>query len=315
MPTTQSPAPQEDASCKGPHLQTATPDRAAPEQSIRCSVVVLTLNEQINIGACLQSLSSFDDVHVLDSGSTDETIAVARLHRATVSRQAFTSFGQQRNHAHDQLPLRHDWVLHLDADERMTPALESEIRRVLSDDPQQVAGFFLAERTLLDGRWLRHAGQYPRYQARLVHRRRMRFVDHGHGQREQSDGPMAFLAEPYDHHAFSHGMEHWLRKHAGYAMREAQAFEADPRNLVSTVATALRSKGVERRRAVKQLAGRLPLRPLLRHLHVLVLSGGILDGRAGWQYARMMATFQHMIDLCSQELRHRSASLTAGGNR
>lgn len=274
----------------------------------RCSVVVLTLNEEINLAACLNSLAGFDDVHVLDSGSTDRTARIATAHGARVSVNRFLSFGDQRNWAHRHMPLRHDWVLHLDADERMTSALRAEIEQALQADRGELCGYMLAERTLLGGHWLRHAGQYPRYQARLVHRRRMAFVDHGHGQRERSALPLGRLTQPYDHHAFSHGLEHWLRKHAGYAMREAEAAQDQGAPTLLLLRQALASRGVERRRALKTLSQRAPLRPLLRRLYVLVVCRGLLDGRAGWQYAQMMAVFQQMIDLCMQERRAAGAS-------
>jgi len=267
-----------------------------------CSVVVLTLNEQDNLAACLHSLSYFDDLHVLDSGSSDRTLEIATQHGARVAANPFQSFGQQRNWAHDRLPLRHRWVLHLDADERMTDELREEIRDVIARDDGCLAGYFIAERTFLQGWWLRHAGQYPRYQARLVHADRMRFVDHGHGQREETLLPLGRLRHAYDHHAFSHGMEHWLRKHAGYALREAQAMQAMPVPMHRLLVQSLTGDTTHRRRALKLMASRAPMRPLLRWLYILVIRGGFLDGRAGWQYAHMMMVFQQMIDLCMQEL-------------
>ncbi len=268
-----------------------------------CSVVVLTLNEERNIGACLSSVAGFDDCHVLDSGSTDATLQIASRHGAASAANPFASFGQQRNWAHDHMPLRHDWVLHLDADERMTPALAEEIASVIGDDSGRNGGYYIAERTLLRGGWLRHAGQYPRYQARLVHRARMKFVDHGHGQRESSSLPFGTLANPYDHLAFSHGLEHWLRKHAGYAFKEAAQILRSAAGGESLASQLFSSDALQRRRALKQLSMRLPMRPLLRFLHILVLNRGILDGRAGWEYARMMRVFQEMIDLALVEAR------------
>jgi glycosyltransferase involved in cell wall biosynthesis len=274
-----------------------------PPPSPPCSVVILTLNEERNLPECLASLAGFADVHLLDSGSTDATQAIARAAGAQVGVNRFRSFGEQRNWGHDHLALAHDWVLHLDADERMTPALRLEIDAVLRSDDGSLAGYYLAERTLLHGQWLRWAGQYPRYQARLVHRRRMRFVDHGHGQREQSALPFGTLAEPYDHLAFSHGMEAWLRKHTRYAMQEAEA-ALDPSLRPARLVTALLGGGPERRRALKHIASHAPLRPTLRWLYVMLVCRGFLDGRAGWQYAEMMKAFQHMIDLSMRELAH-----------
>ena len=275
---------------------------------IACSAVVLTLNEERNIGACLGSLADFEECHVVDSGSTDATLKIAARHGAAVALNPFTSFGQQRNWAHDHLPLRHGWVLHLDADERMTPALAEEIASVIRDDAGELGGYHIAERTLLRGGWLRHAGQYPRYQARLVHRARMKFVDHGHGQRESSALPFGTLANPYDHLAFSHGLEHWLRKHAGYASKEAaQILKSTPGD-EPLLAQLISSNALHRRRALKQLAMHLPMRPLLRFLHILIVNRGILDGRAGWEYARMMRVFQEMIDLALIEARGENSS-------
>lgn len=266
-----------------------------------CSVVVLTLNEERNLPECLASLEGFADVHVLDSGSTDATHAIADQAGAKVAVNRFRSFGDQRNWGHDNLTLMHDWVLHLDADERMTPALRAEIGSVLASDDGSLAGYYLAEQTVLHGQWLRWAGQYPRYQARLVHRQRMRFIDHGHGQREQSELPFATLREPYVHLAFSQGLEHWLKKHARYAMQEAEA-ALDPSLAPHDIMGAILAGGTERRRALKYLAARVPLRPTLRWLYVVVACRGFLDGKAGWQYAGMMKTFQHMIDLSMREI-------------
>jgi glycosyltransferase involved in cell wall biosynthesis len=264
--------------------------------------VILTLDEERNVTACLRSLAGFADVHVLDSGSRDQTRAIAESLGARVSVNPFRSFAQQRNWAHAQLPLAHDWVLHLDADERMTEALAAEITAAVLGDDGRLAGWWLAEQTMLHGRWLRYAGQYPRYQARLVHRARMHFVDHGHGQREAAELPFGRLHEPYVHEAFSHGLEHWLRKHASYARQEAELHAAAG---ADAIRDACSRDPVRRRRALKRLASRLPARPLLRWLHVMVAHGGWRDGRAGLDYARMMMTFEMMIGVMDTERRAR----------
>lgn len=272
--------------------------------SIPCSVVILTLDEERNVAACLRSLAAFADVHVLDSGSRDQTRAIAESLGARVSVNPFRSFGQQRNWAHAHAPLAYDWVLHLDADERMTEPLAAEIAAAIAADDGRLAGWWLAEKTMLHGRWLRHAGQYPRYQARLVHRARMHFVDHGHGQREASALPFDRLREPYVHEAFSHGLEHWLRKHATYARQEVELVDADGEHL----GDAWSSDPVRRRRALKRLAWRLPARPLLRWLHVMIAHRGWRDGRAGLDYARMMMTFEMMIGVMQTERRATGAA-------
>ena len=97
------------------------------------SVVVLTKNEAANLPRCLDSVSFCDDVLVLDSGSTDETCPVAQARGARVMTRPFDSFGRQRNYAMDAGALRHEWVLHLDADEVVTPELRVELQRIATE--------------------------------------------------------------------------------------------------------------------------------------------------------------------------------------
>ena len=264
------------------------------------TAVVLTYNEERSLPACLASLDGVcDDVHVLDSGSTDRTAAVAGAAGAAVHVNPFTGFGDQRNWAIDHIPHRHRWALHLDADERLTPAFAAELRRVVAADPPE-AGFHVPHKLLLGGRWLRRAGGYPTYQVRLFRTDRLRFENHGHGQREVTDGPVGTFAEPYLHDAFAKGLDDWFAKHARYARAEAERAFADGRvdwgGLVS-------GDRVRRRRAAKALSLRLPARPALRMLHTLAVKRGALDGRAGWTYAGMLAAYEAMTAAHLRRLR------------
>ena len=198
--------------------ESAPPNRP---QGVGLSVVILTLDEEINIQACIKSLRGIDDIHVLDSGSSDRTCELAREAGAKVSVNAFESFGKQRNWAIDNMPLENEWVLHLDADERMTPELLEEIQALVEKEPEE-AGFFVPSKLMFMGRWLRHAGGYPTYQVRLFHTGRLRFTDYGHGQREETDGEVGTLSQPYLHDAFSKGLDDWLGKHNRYSRQEAE---------------------------------------------------------------------------------------------
>ncbi len=134
------------------------------------TLVILTQDEEKNLPECLRSvIGRVADIHVLDSGSTDGTVALARGFGVPVHVHPFAGFGQQRNWAIDNIPHAHRWVLHLDADERMTPDLEAELRRLLTADPSE-AGFYVPSKLMLDGRWLRHSSGYPVYQVRLFDR-------------------------------------------------------------------------------------------------------------------------------------------------
>src|SRR5690606_10405157 len=116
---------------------------------------------------------------------TDRTAAIAVAHGATVSVNAFQNFAQQRNHAHEHLAFRHPWVFHLDADERMTPALLAELRATAAAQAaaRSLDGFWVAPRMLWQGRWVPHCTDFPAWQARFCHAPTFRFVEKGHGQR------------------------------------------------------------------------------------------------------------------------------------
>jgi glycosyltransferase involved in cell wall biosynthesis len=265
---------------------------------IPVSVVILAHDERANIDPCLDSLGRFPDTHVLDSGSVDGTVERVRERGVAIHHNPFRGFGTQRNWAIDHIPTKYDWQFHLDADERMTPELADELARTVASAPA-VGGYRVPSKLLFCGRWLKRSGQYPAYQVRFFHKQRLRFDDHGHGQRERTELPLGTLKEPMLHHGFSKGVDSWFRKHVGYARREAeQAFQqtADRPSLFSR-------DSITRRRAVKRLASRLPGRYFLRLLHLLVLRRGIFDGWPGVTYAHMLACYEGMMDVYLRLLR------------
>lgn len=262
------------------------------------SVVILTYNEADNIGPCIDSCAWSDDIHVLDSGSSDDTQAIARERGATVHVNPFESFGQQRNWAIDHIDTRHDWQLQLDADERCTVGMVGEMhRRIPTDD---IDAFRCPSMLVFMDRWLRYVSEYPVYQVRLFHKHKCRFADHGHGQREDLAGPVGSLAMPYVHHNFSKGLHDWFHKHNNYSTLEAkQRLEHPSGSTLSLLGRLRHPDGVERRRALKALSLKLPMRPTIAMLYMLVLKQGLRDGKAGINYARMRAVYEAMTDIKS----------------
>jgi glycosyltransferase involved in cell wall biosynthesis len=124
------------------------------------SVLILTRNEGQDLPGCLDSVAWSDDIHVLDSGSTDRTTEIARQRGATVTTRRFDTFAAQRN-AGMQLPFRHAWVLVLDADERATAELSAEMQPAVAVAPANVSGFRMHRRDFLWGTWLKHAQMTP----------------------------------------------------------------------------------------------------------------------------------------------------------
>jgi glycosyltransferase involved in cell wall biosynthesis len=254
------------------------------------SVLILTLNEERHLPACLASVTGCDDVVVLDSGSTDRTTALAQEAGARVCFHPFTDFAGQRNHAHREIPFRHPWVFHLDADERMTPELLAECATYHGDEP--IDGCFAAPRMLWEGRWIRHCTDYPAWQARFAKASGFAFIQAGHGQREAPTMRMGRLTANYLHDLSADGADGWLAKHRRYAAAEAAAFLSEEAGLGAAAAGLLRGSSLARRRALKHLSYRLPWRPALRWLYQYVLRGGFLDGGPGYRYCRLLACYE-----------------------
>ena len=269
--------------------------------SIQISVVILTLDEEHNLPGCLESCIGMDDIHVLDCGSEDKTAEVSKSYGAKVWVHPFESFGAQRNWAIDNIDTKYDWILHLDADEHLTPELLAEMRDLINSKPNE-AGFYIPSKVMFMNRWLKHCGGYPNYQMRLFHKNRMRFQDHGHGQRELTDGAIGMIKEPYLHYVFSKGIAHWLAKHNIYATQEARQAIAEDDGL--DLKGLFSTDRITRRRSIKRMSFRLPMRDKLRVLQLLILQGGILDGRAGLMYARLMSIYERMIAVKYKLLRY-----------
>lgn len=266
------------------------------------SVVVLTYNEAINIERCLRSVSWSDDVLVMDSGSTDGTQALAEKLGARVMTRDFDDFAAQRNHALDKGGLKHPCVLHLDADEVVSDELRDEMHRVAATG-EPLAGYRVPFRLMMMGHWLRYSGMYPTYQVRFGLRDRLRFHMVGHGQRETLDSTeVGTLQGDLIHHNFSKGISDWLGKHARYA--RAEAAEVANAKGKRRWAELLRARDtMERRRILKDLGSRMPMRPVARFVYMYFFRRGFLDGRAGFRYAMLVATYQWFIDMNVEELR------------
>lgn len=162
----------------------------------RLSVIIISKNEAANIGACLETLAFCEEMIVVDSGSTDYTAEIARAKGARVETHAFHGFGAQKNFA---LSLAHgDWVLSIDADERVSPALALAIEEAMTND--KVDGYEMPRLSSFLGRVMRHSGWYPDYILRLFRRGKARFSDDLVHERVICEGVIGRIAEPLDHH-------------------------------------------------------------------------------------------------------------------
>lgn len=267
------------------------------------SIVILTYNEEGDIAACIESALQSDDVIVVDSCSCDRTREIATQYPVRFIEHAFESHGKQRTWMLEQVPYKYDWVYILEADERMTPALFEECLTTITQ--AQAVGYYVAERVMFMGHWIRRSTQFPRYQLRLLKRGQVWFDDYGHAEREVVNGPTGFLQETYPHYTCSKGLSRWIEKHNRYSTDEAQeTLRQLQAGSIDWNALVFGRSEVERRRALKNLSLRLPLRPLLRWLYMMVILGGWRDGRAGFTWCTLQAFYEYLIVLKTHELNH-----------
>jgi glycosyltransferase involved in cell wall biosynthesis len=246
------------------------------------TVIVLSRDEEANIGACLDSVAGWArEVFVVDSGSTDRTVEIAERRGARVLHHPFEDYARQRNWAMTHLPITSEWELHLDADERMTPELRDEIGRALATVAAEVDGLLASRRTVFMGRFIRHGGHYPAYHLRLFRRGRGRCESRLYDQHFLVDGRTALLrGDIVD--TITSDLDTWIARHNRWSTLEARQ-SLDERS-PDEVRARLSGTPIERRRWLRRgVYDRLPLfiRAALYFQYRYVLRRGFLDGRAG----------------------------------
>lgn len=279
----------------------------ANAKSVPVSLIVPIRNEAGNLPRCLQSVRWADEIFVVDSQSTDGSLAIAQEHGAQVVQFHFNgTWPKKKNWALENLPFRNEWVFILDADEVLPPGAEEELARAIANAGEN-AGYWINRRFMFMGRWLRHA-YYPNWNLRLFRHALGRYeklteADTHSGDNEVHEhvivqGPTGRLRCEMDHYAFP-SVEVFVEKHNRYSNWEARV-SAD-RSLQGSAAR-IRSGPVERRRKLKLLSQRLPCRPLLRFLYIYLWQKGFLDGREGYYFARLHAVYEFLSVAKTYEL-------------
>lgn len=270
------------------------------------SVYILTHNEELDIAACIESvLPLSDDIIVVDSCSNDRTVEIASRYPIRVIEHPFESHGKQRTWMLENIETKYSWVYILEADERMTPALYRECLQARQKG--DAIGYYVAERVIFMGTWIRYSTQYPRYQMRLFEKGKVWFDDYGHTEREVCQGKVSFLKETYPHYTCSKGLNRWIDKHNRYSTDEAQeTLKQLQSGNIRWKSLFFGNSEVERRRALKDLSLRIPFRPLVRWIYMYFVLGGILDGKAGFAWCTLQAFYEYLILLKVDELQAKS---------
>ncbi|SEJ39220.1 Glycosyltransferase involved in cell wall bisynthesis [Dyadobacter sp. SG02] len=264
------------------------------------SVAILTKNEEQDLPLCLASVKWSNDIHILDSGSTDRTIEIGKARSAKIWYNQFESFGKQRNYALDHIPFRYDWILFLDADEVMTQDFFVAMRQAILSAGPDVAGFYCCWKMIYENKWLKHCDNFPRWQFRLLRRDRARFKDFGHGQKEDKIiGRIEYLREPYLHYGFSKGWSHWINRHNRYSDQEASSriYNRPP---FGHIFSKHSSESIP---ALKSWLSDVPGWPLLRFVQAYLFNLGFLEGMPGLIYCVNMAYYEFLVQIKMRELR------------
>ncbi|HVF70548.1 MAG TPA: glycosyltransferase family 2 protein [Chthoniobacterales bacterium] len=271
------------------------------------SVLIPIKNEAANLRRCLDSVAWADEVFVVDSQSTDGSIAIAEERGASVVQFQFNgTWPKKKNWALENLPFRNEWVFILDADEVLPSETGSEVARAIAD-PGATAGYWINRRFMFMNKWLRHS-YYPNWNLRLFRHALGRYEkltgsDTRSGDNEVHEhvivnGPTGRLRCEMDHYAFP-TVEVFIEKHNRYSNWEARV-SADRQ--LSGSAAQISIGDVGRRRRLKLLSQRLPFRPLLRFLYIYVWQKGFLDGREGYYFARLHALYEFLSVAKTYEL-------------
>jgi glycosyltransferase involved in cell wall biosynthesis len=271
------------------------------------SVIVPIKNEAGNLPRCLGCISWADEIFVVDSQSTDNSIEIAQQFGARVVQFQFNgTWPKKKNWALENLPFRNEWVFILDADEALPPAAEQEFAKAIAE-AGEIAGYWINRRFMFMGKWLRHS-YYPNWNLRLFRHSLGRYekltsVDTRSGDNEVHEhvivrGPIGRLRCEMDHYAFP-SVEVFVEKHNRYSNWEARV--SAERRLFGSAAR-ISSAEVGRHRKLKELSQRLPFRPLLRFLYVYIWQRGFLDGREGYYFARLHAVYEFLSVAKTYEL-------------
>lgn len=264
-------------------IAVASASPGAGERSKRCgiSAFIMTLNEEVNIGRCLDALAWCDDIVLLDSHSTDRMVEIARSYaNVRVLFRPFDNYSGQRNHGLHGVDYAHPWLLIVDADEVVGPDLAAEMRKaVTAPGVENVDAFLLRRTTYLEGRGLVRNVQAEFWLPRLVLPAAVRFRGIVHERLEYARA-WRKLEGRLEHHQFDKGIDDWFARRLAYARLEAaDGVARDFR------ATQLASRDpLARRAALKTLFYSLPARWFVFFAYNLFIKSAFLDGRAGMKY-------------------------------
>ena len=271
------------------------------------SAVILTLNEERNIVACIRALKSWcDDIVVYDSFSSDRTVELADSENVRFFQRKFDDYASQRNAALRDVKYPGEWILMVDADERWEKELGEKIISVISDDNNKDVGIFHFQRKdIFMGRWLKHnigAGTWTGRLFRICDIKIVREIN----EEYQCSGRKDFIpGVRFIHYPFNNGVNWWISRHNRYSDMEAERLIQERETPIKW-SMAFAADPVSRRKFLKQLGYRIPCRPVWMFIVTYFLRMGFLDGIPGFRYCQLRSMYERMIDIKMQEIKYLS---------
>jgi glycosyltransferase involved in cell wall biosynthesis len=273
------------------------------------SVVILTWNEEQNLPRCLESVAQLGcPVHVVDSGSTDETCAIAARYGASLVEHAFRTHSEQWDWAMRNLPLDIAWVLGLDSDQSLTPELIAELKQVFSGPvPEDIDGYYLTRRQIFRGQWIKHGGYYPKHLLKIFRRDKVFFdpndlLDHHF----YVPGRTAILKHDLiEDNRKEQDLGFWMHKHIRYADLVAREEYRRRNDSGGPLKPSLFGNPDQRGLALRAGWRKMPLyvRPALYFCYRYIARFGWIDGRQGFLFHFLHAFwFRVLVDANLEEI-------------
>ncbi len=259
------------------------------------SVSIITLNEEISLKRCLDSVSWSNDIVIIDSYSTDNTETIAKTYKnVTFKQRKFDDYSSQRNFALHDMRYKNEWILIIDADEVCPEELKKEILEKINKVDSDTVVFHLRRKEFFRGKWVRHNNEYPVWYERLIKPEKATYT-RAINERLTFEGEQDFLENHIHHYPFSKGIAYWIDRHNKYSTMEAH-YERENRMPVR-IKDFLNSDPLYRRKTLKNLSLHLPLRALVFFLYNFFFKFCFLDGRKGIQFVLLKTFYVFMLEL------------------
>ncbi|QQS35702.1 MAG: glycosyltransferase family 2 protein [Ignavibacteriales bacterium] len=273
------------------------------EMPLKVTAIILTFNEQRNLPACIESIKDYvNEIIVVDSISTDETIEIAQNYGCKTYQNKFINQAKQFIWATENTEISNEWILRIDADERWTKEGFEELGKLISSDSYD--GIYVKMKIYFMGRWIKRGGFYPNYFLRVYKKSRGRMEDRWMDEHIKVEGKTIIsgidvIEANYDR---QQNITLWTTKHNNYSTREAVEFLIAKHNLnkLDSVANLFGNKTERKRWLKEKFYFKVPLfvRPLLYYIHRYIFKFGFLDGKEGFIFHYLHAFwYRFLVDV------------------